>query len=296
MMKKKLALLLTICILLCVIPKTNVFAATKYKAVYDYNTSKLMVKTTAGKTICTLNVSGLKVGTKAAFNGDVVYFTADNRNKTEYGMPTECYLYCRNLNTGHQVRLKRLPKSYSFWEVTDIYNKKVYLRGSNPSDADITYIYSIKEKNLKKVCNSGYSKRVGTRIICGDNSFGSIVNYYPLYLINAKTGNGKCIEKYCSFFTIGSKNVYFAQHVSGTTGYDATYSIKKYTYETGKITTLVNQIKASYVDKLTNNYVYISRVKYNGQTFTKTYYRYDIKNKALKKMSYSDYFSEIQSK
>ena len=293
-MKKKPALLLTICILLCVIPKTDVFAATKYKAVYDNSTRKLMVKTTAGKTVCTLSVSGLKVGTTAAFNGDNVYFIADNSNKSKYNMATESYLYCRNLNTGHQVRVKRLPSSYEFWRVSEIYQKKVYLRGSNPSDADITYIYSIKEKTLKKVCNSGYSKRVGTKIICGYNSFGAPVKYYPLYLVNAKTGNGKCIEKYCNGFTIGSKNVYFAQYVSGTPGYDATYSIKKYTYETGKITTLVKQIKAANVYKITNDYIYLTRESKSGQSMVTYYYRYTVKNNTMKKMSMSDFFAAIK--
>ena len=284
-----LAVLVTIFILFGIIYVSSfeTMAASKYETKYNYYSSGSTVTITkSGKYIDTISHSGGHVQPQMAFSGGVAYYTVN------YG--STYYLYSKNLSTKNTQFYTSLPNDYNIWNPSEVYKGSIYIFAGNGSDNCACYRYYLKSGKLKKLCDGGYTKRVGKYIICDpSHTFGALGPLMQIYVYNTKTDKTKKIENGSCGYSIVGNVIYYSHNLHGRTSlasgngrYDD-FSIKTYNIKTGKKKTLVKKIKASHITKIGKKYFYYSVLGKPGSS--EKYYRYNIKTKKKKAISFDQY-------
>lgn len=136
-----------------------------------------------------------------------------------------------------------------------------------------------KTKRMMK--NASVMEQNGQYLIAMPNT-GAIVPL-SLYVYDCKKGKSTCItKKACSAHFVGKK-IYYSEFVKFTGGQDV-FRIRSCSLTGKSKKTLVKEIKASNVGKITSKYVYYIRF-----TDKANYYRYNFKTKKVKKISQSQF-------
>lgn len=271
-------------------PSFDTYAAAKYETKYNYSSSGSTVTITqSGRYIDTISHSGGHVQPQMAFAKGVAYYTVK--------IGDSYYLCSKDLNTKNTHYYRRLPNEYQIWHPSDVYAGSIYLFAGNGSDNCACYRFYMKNGKLKKLCDGGYTKRVGKYIICDpSHTYGSLGPLMQIYVYDTKMDTTKMIENgSCGYSIVGnviyySHNLHGRTSLSGTKGLSDDFSIQTYNLKTGKKKTIVKKIKATHISKIGKKYVYYSVLKNNGKSgSSEKYYKYDIKSKKKVAITFAQY-------
>ena len=266
-----------------VLPSGSVEAVGKY-AVENHGGKPYIYNDKTGKFIMELKDKDGNVSPFVAFDGEDAYYTV---SVTGDSYPYAELLKRMDLSTGESELLRRLPGKWEIYEAKDVCDGSLYLTAGLPSDKNICYRYGLDDGKLKKVADGAFSTRYKHYIICDPSEFfGSIGPLIPIYVYDTENGRTKTVTMRSGGYNVRKGVIYYSDAKTGEAYLPADcilpFCIKARDIETGKTRTLVDEIRATYTEKITDSFVEYS-VYSNGEG-TKSY-RYNIKGETTKEWS-----------
>lgn len=253
----------------------------KYYVWVDSNTNALQIsksKTGNGKTLAKAT-RGRNLTFRVLSNGSSIYYL-ENNYVTDIG-----YIYRIKTNgTGRtyigKVKTADLLSAY--------YDGNLYLDCHAKNDYTLihTYRFNLKSKKATRVVkNMAVSFSDGKYLVGSPNSGAYGPN--DLYSYNCKTKKKtKITGKFGGASKVGSK-IYYAEFLSNGYGSVHTFRIRRCNFSGSSKKTVISQIKASSIRKITSTYVYYQSYTRSGYR----YYRYNIKAKKAQRISEAQYLA-----
>lgn len=274
-----------------------VFAATEkdFELIPDYSLGSLEIKYKAtGEHVCNIWIEGENVVPKIAVEGNDIYFTTYSQVGTyDYA---KCTLRCFNIVDKEVIDLDlNLPGYYWQYQLDFVYDGSVYMTGIASSDYAGTYRYDMNGDYVKKISDGAIVYHYKQYVVCDPSPVLETFAPYSVYVYNAKTKKTKTVLGNIAKMSPNGKYLYLAKmkkNNSNPSRKKSSYTIVRYRLTNEKLKTLVETFKGYSLSKITSKYIYYVRNK-GGKDL---YYRYTIKTKERKKISFAEYEAVMAKK